>query len=93
MQEYAKVMVRHETNGNYYNGESNGKEMENEMETGIVLGLYWGYIGIMEKKMETTIVYWGYTRVILGVSWGNVGVILGYIGAFLGQWKVKWKLL
>ena len=23
---------------------------------------YWGYIGIMEKKMETTIVYWGYMR-------------------------------
>ena len=22
----------------------------------IILGLYWGYIGIMEKKMETTIV-------------------------------------
>ena len=27
---------------------------------GIILGLYWGYIGIMEKRMETTIVYWGY---------------------------------
>ena len=23
-------------------------------------GIYRGYIGIMEKKMETTIVYWGY---------------------------------
>ena len=22
---------------------------------GRILGLYWGYIGIMEKKMETTI--------------------------------------
>ena len=21
---------------------------------GIILGLYWGYIGIMEKKIETT---------------------------------------
>ena len=37
------------------------KNMENEMETGIVgsigviVGLYWGYIGIMEKKMETTV--------------------------------------
>ena len=20
----------------------------------------WGYIGIMEEKMETTIIYWGY---------------------------------
>ena len=25
-----------------------------------ILGLYWGNIGIMEKKMETTIVYWAY---------------------------------
>ena len=24
-----------------------------------ILGQYNGYIGIMEKKMETTIVYWG----------------------------------
>ena len=30
------------------------KKMENEMDTGIILGLYWGNIGIMEKKMETT---------------------------------------
>ena len=35
------------------------KKMENEMETGIILGLYSGYMGIMENKMETTIVYWG----------------------------------
>ena len=28
--------------------------------------LYWGYMGIMENKMETTMVYWG----ILGVIWG-----------------------
>ena len=27
-------------------------------------GLYWGYIGIMEKKMETTIVYWGYIGIM-----------------------------
>ena len=33
--------------------------MENEMESvlGVILGLYRGYIGMMEKKMETTIVY------------------------------------
>ena len=33
----------------------------------MILGLYyWGYnIGILEKKMETTIVYWGYIRVIV----------------------------
>ena len=29
-----------------------------------MLGLCRGYIGIMEKKMETTIVYWGYIRPI-----------------------------
>ena len=38
------------------------------METTIVycgyIGLYRGYIEIMEKKMETTIVYWGYIGVI-----------------------------
>ena len=34
------------------------KKMETEMETGFmvrILGLYWGFILIMEKKMETTI--------------------------------------
>ena len=32
--------------------------MEKDMETtiiGYILGLYWGYMGKMEKKMETTI--------------------------------------
>ena len=33
----------------------------------------------MDKKMETTVVYWGY-----------IGVTLGHI---LGEWKLKWKLL
>ena len=38
-----------------------GENTENEMETRIIRGikgvkgiLYWGYIGTMEKKMETT---------------------------------------
>ena len=26
--------------------------------------VYWGYLGIMEKKMETTIVYWGYLGIM-----------------------------
>ena len=30
----------------------------------VILGLYWDYIGIMEKKMETTIVYRGYTGIM-----------------------------
>ena len=35
------------------------KTMEYEMEVsiGVILGLYGGYIGIMEKKMETTTVH------------------------------------
>ena len=40
------------------------------METTLV---YWGYVGIMEKKMETTtIVYWGYIGIM-----GYIGVIHG----------------
>ena len=38
------------------NGESNGKEMENEMETGVIWGLYrgssilfWGYYGTQDR--------------------------------------------
>ena len=34
-------------------------------------GLYWGYIGIMEKKMETTIVFRGYIGIILGLYRDN----------------------
>ena len=26
--------------------------------------LSWGYIGIMENKLETTIVYWGYIGIM-----------------------------
>ena len=52
-----------------------------------VLGLYWGYVGIMEKKMETTMmgfcVYWGGDiRVILGLHWDNgkmQTITMGYI--------------
>ena len=38
------------------------------METTVddnILGIhreYWGYVGILEKKMETAIVYWGRIR-------------------------------
>ena len=39
----------------------------------IILGLYWGYIGIMEKKMETTIngSYRGHIEYIWGLYWDN----------------------
>ena len=32
-----------------------------------MLGLYWDNIGIMEKKMETTRVYWGYIGDNIGI--------------------------
>ena len=41
-------------------------------------------MGIMEKKMETTILYMGYIR---------VKGYRGYIGVICGEWKRKWKLL
>ena len=45
------------------------------------IGLYWGYIGIMEKKMETTIVYWGCIGIMEKkmettiVYWGCIGIM------------------
>ena len=39
-------------------------------------------MGIMEKNMEATIVYLGYTRFILGLYRG-----------YMGEWKRQWKLL
>ena len=47
---------------------------------GVIFGLYWGSIGIMEQKMETTRVYWGYIGSrILG--------LYGYIWAILGLYR------
>ena len=37
-----------------------------------------GYIGMMEERTETTIVYWGY---------------IGLYRVTLGFWKREWKLL
>ena len=45
---------------------------------GVIFGLYWGYIGIMEKKMETLGPFKGRYRVILGLYWGR-GPYWGYI--------------
>ena len=47
----------------------------------VILGLYRGYIGIMEKKMETTIVYCGYNGIMEKkmettiVYWGYIGIM------------------
>ena len=43
--------------------------MENKLETtGLLKGIYWGYIRIMEKEMEITIrlkgIYWDYIGII-----------------------------
>ena len=54
------------------------KKMENEMETGIIWGLHRDYrvyivviLGIMEKKMETTIMGLGFRHCSLGFrAWG-----------------------
>ena len=45
---------------------------------GYILGLYWGYVGIMEKKMETTIM-------------GYIGVI-GLFGVYIGIMENTWNL-
>ena len=42
-----------------------------------VLGLYWGYIGIMEKKMETTVMGLGFGVLglgVLGLGFGGLGL-------------------
>ena len=60
------------------------------METTIV---YWGYFGIMEKKMEITIMgYIGilgvYIGGILGIMEKNMEItIMGYIGIILGLYR------
>ena len=57
------------------------------METTVILGSYWGYIGIMEKKWKLTVIlgsilglYWDggkdmETTVILGLYWGYIGIM------------------
>ena len=46
--------------------------------------LYWASMGIMEKKMETTIVYWGYS--------GNNGKENGnYYRVLKGEWGSEYK--
>ena len=50
--------------------------MENKVETTImayigIIGLYWGYIGIMESKMKTTIMgYRDYYKMLPGAAAG-----------------------
>ena len=56
----------------------NSDNIGNYGTTGNVI-ISWGYIGIMEKNMETTIVYWGSSNKSenssIIVSWGHIGII------------------
>ena len=45
-------------------------------------------IGIMENKMETTIVYWGY----IGIMENKMETTIVYWG-YIGIMEIKWKLL
>ena len=44
--------------------------------------LYWGYLGITEKKMETTILCWGY-RGMMEKKMETIIVYWGYITGIL----------
>ena len=85
-----------EENGNYYLGFR------------VVGGLYMGYFGIVEKKMETIGI--GYIGVNMGIYGGDIGLYvdngtenyenryLGLLGGFcaldyIGILETKWKLL
>ena len=41
----------------------------------MILGLYRGYIGIMEKKMETTTIYRDFIGVIQSLYRGYIGIM------------------
>ena len=47
---------------------------------GIMENQMWGYIGMMEKKMEATIVYWGKTGIMENKmeTTGIIGILQGY---------------
>ena len=72
---------------------NNGKENGNYTDyIGVIQGLqdlYWGYIGIMEKKMETTIACWGYIRFILGLYGDNGNARKRWSGSFPFSWSTQ----
>ena len=59
------------------------------METTIV---HRGYIGIMEKKMETTVVFWKIKWKLL-FHRGYIGIMEKKMETTVVYWKIKWKLL
>ena len=57
------------------NGKENGTYYKGYI--GVICGIYWAYIGIMEKRMETTLrVIYIYVWDMLGLYWDNdVGLL------------------
>ena len=42
---------------------------------GLILGLFWGHIGIMETEMETLKQIFRDMGLILGLFWGHIGIM------------------
>ena len=59
------------------------------METTLV---YWGHIGMMEKKMDTTLVHWGHIGMMEKkmdtaiAYWGNIGMMANKMETTLAYW-------
>ena len=53
---------------------------DNVKENGNYYSIYWGHIGITDKKMETTIVCWGY----VGIMEKKMETTIVYIGVISG---------
>ena len=59
--------------------------------------MYWGFIGIMEHKSETTTVYWGYIGVYIGDYYCSMvttrcAAQVFYFAGSLGGFEVRWWL-
>ena len=67
----------------------------------VLSGVILGYFGIVENKMNITIVYWGihtYICIHMVHIYMNIYIyiytyIWGYKGVIKGKWKTKWKRL
>ena len=57
------------------------KNMENEMETRVIMGYMRLYRGYMASMMGSIRSYWGYMGTIIRLYWGYMGIIMGYVGA------------
>ena len=66
----------------YIPNPTEGMQKPKSCERGLGFRVYWGYIGIMENKMETTIIHWGYIGIMENkmettiVCWGYTGIMV-----------------